>query len=389
MKICFITKYPPIEGGVSSKSYWLAKSLGERGHEVYVVTNSWEVEDEYREVVSKEDLDKLEPENVRVFSTKQEKGYDFVPYSNPYVTKLSGLAISVIRKYNVDLIYSFYLEPYCVAGYIAKKATKKPLMVMHAGSDIERLFENKFMKSTFIEVLNSADIILSDSRVSEKIKKILRKHEKLRYIDFNVPSEEFSPGGGPCKDLEKGNSVLFTYLGKNYDRKGTGYFLKAVKSSKENLKALFLVGRKSVETIRKRAEELNIENKVVVNQFLPPWKIPGIMTASDAVVCPFLSHKLEIKNSTIPLEAMACGKPVILGEKVSEKSPFNECKNWENIVKVAPEDIESFSGILDKMSGDKNLREEMGRKGNVFIRKRKNYSKSIDEFVENCKFLVS
>lgn len=389
MKICFITKYPPIEGGVSSKSYWLAKSLGERGHEVYVVTNSWEVEDEYREVIPKEDFEKLEPKNVKVFSTKHEQGYDFIPYSNPYVTKLSGLAINVIRKYNVDLIYSFYLQPYCVAGYIAKKTTKKPLMVMHAGSDIERLFENKFMKSVFIEVFNTADVILSDSRVSEKIKGAVTDHEKIKYLNLNIPSNEFAPQIEPYKELEKGDSVLFTYLGKNYDRKGTDYFLKAVKSSKKNIKALFLVGKKSIEIIKKRSKELKIEDRVILKQFIAPWKIPNLMAASDVIVCPFLSHNIEIKNSTIPLEAMACGRPVILGEEICKKSPFNECKNWENLVKVKPEDIENFSKTLDTLSENKKLREKIGENGNIFIRKRTNYSKSIEEFIDKCNFLVS
>ncbi len=49
MRICFIGKYPPIEGGVSSHAYWLAKALGKKGHEVHVVTNAQEVEKEYCE----------------------------------------------------------------------------------------------------------------------------------------------------------------------------------------------------------------------------------------------------------------------------------------------------------------------------------------------------
>ena len=44
-----IGKYPPIEGGVSARVYWLAKALGERGHEVHIVTNAQEVESEYKE----------------------------------------------------------------------------------------------------------------------------------------------------------------------------------------------------------------------------------------------------------------------------------------------------------------------------------------------------
>jgi len=48
MKICMIGKYPPIEGGVSARNYWIARGLSERGHEVHLVTNADEVEPAYR-----------------------------------------------------------------------------------------------------------------------------------------------------------------------------------------------------------------------------------------------------------------------------------------------------------------------------------------------------
>ena len=45
MEICMIGKYPLIEGGRfhSGRAYSLAKSLGERGDEVHIVTNAQDV----------------------------------------------------------------------------------------------------------------------------------------------------------------------------------------------------------------------------------------------------------------------------------------------------------------------------------------------------------
>ncbi len=48
MKICIVGKYPPIQGGVSAQTYWAARGLAERGHQVYVVTNAADAEDAYR-----------------------------------------------------------------------------------------------------------------------------------------------------------------------------------------------------------------------------------------------------------------------------------------------------------------------------------------------------
>ena len=40
MRICIIGKFPPIQGGVSTRTYWTAHQLAARGHEVHVVTNA-------------------------------------------------------------------------------------------------------------------------------------------------------------------------------------------------------------------------------------------------------------------------------------------------------------------------------------------------------------
>ena len=42
MRICIIGKFPPIQGGVAVRTYWVAHDLAARGHEVHVVTNAKE-----------------------------------------------------------------------------------------------------------------------------------------------------------------------------------------------------------------------------------------------------------------------------------------------------------------------------------------------------------
>ena len=60
MRVCLIGKYPPIQGGVSTETYWTVHALARRGHEVHVVTNSTEVEHGYRELLLEDDLSWLE-----------------------------------------------------------------------------------------------------------------------------------------------------------------------------------------------------------------------------------------------------------------------------------------------------------------------------------------
>ena len=44
MRVCLIGKYPPIQGGVSMRTYHMAHELAKRGHQVQVITNAREVE---------------------------------------------------------------------------------------------------------------------------------------------------------------------------------------------------------------------------------------------------------------------------------------------------------------------------------------------------------
>ena len=251
MKICIISKYPPIEGGVSSGIYWLAKALGELNHKVYIVTNSLEVEDAYREEIRENESGKFEPKNVKVYSTNVPPPR-FIPYYNPFIAKLANLAIQVIRKYDLDLIYSEYLLPYGIAALIAKQITQKPLMVKHAGSDITRLFDSPSLQSLFIEVFKGADMILTTPKYRDKILKRTKiKHNKfvmLRLLQ-GINLKEFHPDVEPFdislyfKESRKKRHSIFLYLGKVSRLKKTFEFVKACSSIKnEHFRLIFVVG---------------------------------------------------------------------------------------------------------------------------------------------------
>ena len=55
MRICVIGKFPPIQGGVSMRTYWTAHALAKRGHEVHVVTNAKEATPPFRMHMRDED----------------------------------------------------------------------------------------------------------------------------------------------------------------------------------------------------------------------------------------------------------------------------------------------------------------------------------------------
>src|SRR6266850_746166 len=115
MRICIFGKYPPIQGGVSTRTYWLAQGLAKLGHAVHVVTNAKEATLPYRMFMRDEDWARCNGRygegSVTVHWTECDKREWHIPSGTPYVTKLASLGLELARAQGIDLIYSYYVEP--------------------------------------------------------------------------------------------------------------------------------------------------------------------------------------------------------------------------------------------------------------------------------------
>src|SRR3989338_1170811 len=113
MKILMICKYPPIQGGVSADAYWTTQLLSELGHQVQVLTNAPEVEDEHKLHLNEDDerlLNGYRHQNsIVVHASRIDKYHVFIPQNNPSVSKLAGIGLKVIEEMKPDLIWSFYV----------------------------------------------------------------------------------------------------------------------------------------------------------------------------------------------------------------------------------------------------------------------------------------
>ena len=163
MKICFFTKYPPIEGGSSSRSYWLARGLGEKGVEVHIVTDALEKKlwQEKINFENTEDLVNLQPQNVYFHSLDAlgERRPDFNKRKNEVEllktsseSRLVNLGLRTIETYGCEIIDSRYFFPYGIAAYFTSKITGRPLILRHAGSDINRILDNVKLRNIFKEI---------------------------------------------------------------------------------------------------------------------------------------------------------------------------------------------------------------------------------------------
>src|SRR5205823_7995154 len=108
----------------------------------------------------------------------------YIPMASAFVSKLATIAATVHSTHRFDVIFSPYLEPYGIAGYLAARMTDVPHVVRMAGSDAGRLWRHPQFEALYDHVLRSAEIVVAAHVVAE------------RAVEHGVDRGRITPGGG-------------------------------------------------------------------------------------------------------------------------------------------------------------------------------------------------
>ncbi|MGD8617522.1 MAG: glycosyltransferase, partial [Gammaproteobacteria bacterium] len=164
LKICLLSDYPPMEGGRSKTSYWLARRLAQRGHEVHVITDALQAPPDCRLY--------LEPEDWAMLSYDLSAGgggrvvlgarFGAPPDTRPDPSRLAALAIERIESEGLELVFSHCLEPYGIAGQLAASLTGLPHLLRQTGSQLPRLPRLHELLPLHRRVLSAVDCVLTD-----------------------------------------------------------------------------------------------------------------------------------------------------------------------------------------------------------------------------------
>lgn len=405
MRICFISKYPPIEGGISSSTYWLAKGLGERGHEVHIVTNALEVEDEYRENLETDDQT-YTPKNVYVHSTDPsptvEANPSHIPFSKMYCEKLASLAIQIIEKYDIDIIDSWYLIPYCVSGFLAKSFTGVPQIIRHGGSDLQRLYPSPYLNNLLDKVIKSVDAIITDHVMMSFFQNMGIPSPKIIPMQrVPVNTGAFNPEVSPL-DLTPyltnqkhfPDIPIIGYVGKityHFETKGLCELLDVCSSIKEDFLLLFVANGKKLNQFKHLVKNANLENKTIFLDFLPPWQIPSVLKACTCVVVleKETSPVLKYHTPSLPAEALTTGRCVLLSDPLQKKEPYSNLKNGKEVLVVDPRNTEKIRGMLEMLIKNPDTANTIGDNGYRAIINYERFDEYLDKIIALYKSIAT
>jgi glycosyltransferase involved in cell wall biosynthesis len=287
------------------------------------------------------------------------------------------------------LIHAHFAYPEGLVGLLAKKRTRKPLVVTVHGYDI--LVEpavrygvrlDKRIDTIVSEVLSEADAIIAASRAAfNEVNKIARDADKVHLIPNGVDLQRFSPnidGSQLRKKLGiEGRSIVFA-LRHHEPKNGLEYLIRAIPIvAKERDDVVFVIGGDGslMKFHKQLANALEVRDKVIFTGMIPQDEVPHYYAMSNLTVVPSLQEAFGLVVS----EAMACGKPTI-GTKVGG-IPDQIIDGYNGFLVQPRNPREIAEKILSLLNDPKEAR-RMGMNGRKIVEEKFDANKRTDKIIQ-------
>jgi glycosyltransferase involved in cell wall biosynthesis len=342
MRICFFTKYPPAMGIDSFSAYWLARDLARAGHRIYIISNCWELETGYRIEIADEEKRMLEESNVELFSTFGTRLVHREQKLHGLTDRLVNIALITADRFNMDLLVAFDFFPFGVAGFYAKLLTFRPML----------------LRINYTRALRNPQIGRLIEETLRKVEKIeIREQDLGQFLGLGVPKgritfieDLINPDNlssdaeafdfSRYTDLDTKGKPLFTFIDDPEPYSKLYNLIRVLSLLKD--KDYFLCIQLSGETtplygeIQDLVKAKKMERQTIFIPPQPPWRFASLMNASTCLI--YAGNAEEYRNQRllvrVPflLEALYCGKCVILSRGIYQKSRFSRLCDGEHIL---------------------------------------------------------
>ena len=267
------------------------------------------------------------------------------------------------RKSDITHFFNYIIPP-CVHG---KKVVTVHDMVYKAFPETVRGRTRFMLEIGLKRSMKRADIIVTDSEFSksEIVKYFPQYEDKIRVVPCGVDLARFHPCTEPERIPKVKKSLeiegeYFLYLGtieprKNLERLVTAYGHLADKLGGKCPKLVMAGGKGWLnDGIYKRVEKLGLTDKVIFTKYVPSEDLNPLMCGALAFVFPSIYEGFGMP----PLEAMACGVPVLTSGEASLPEVTGDCAMVCDAYSV-----KSIAKGLYRLCTDEKLRQELSRKG--------------------------
>ena len=409
MRVLIIGKYPPLQGGVSAQTFWTARALAHRGYDVDVVTNATEAPQGLRAFLDGDAEQwcsgSVGHGHVRVHLTEALARNSYLPWSNPFASKLFGRALEVIGPDGCDGILGWYFEPFGLVAAMAGMATGSAVVLRHAGSDLGRLARHSDLRVSYSWMLGQARAVLTGSRsggeARTRLEELAPAGTRFVPVARSRLPQVFSPTAPPLEvsglleraaewfDASPLPKPLIARINRANRKRidsaapTVGVYGKvgAVKGTYDLLAALDSLARRDIafnflpiacgpaaRLTEFYESVLGLElvaSRTLLLPPLAPWVVPRFLTRCDLVCALEREFPIKFHAPVVPREVLASGTCLVVSRELAEKQPVRDSLvDLKNCVIIDdPRDCANLAERLELLLTDPGRARVIGKHG--------------------------
>lgn len=298
-------EFPPIGGGGSTATRYLARELVRRGHVVDVLTSRC------FGLAAREVLDGVTIYRVPV--RRRRTDFCSVREMATFLLSAPPKALQLATRHRYDLVHVFFGVPCGPIGWLLKRTHGLPYLIRMGGGDIPGFkpygYEKHYRRSTPIvkRLWDDADALVAVSADLEKRVRRIHPGVTIDVIPNGVDLEEFHPPAVPSR---AGPVVIMTVT-RLISRKRVDVLLAAAARLREKTPVPFrvdIVGdgveRPFLESL---AQTLGLKDLVRFHGNVDHEGLADVYRRGDIFVLPSLAEGMP----NVLLEALASGLPLV------------------------------------------------------------------------------
>lgn len=290
----------------------------------------------------------------------------------------------LLAEFEPDLVHAHYATGY---GTLAALVDFHPTILSVWGSDVFDFPNQSVIHRRLLEFnLARADKILSTSHVmAAQTAKYTDK--PIEVTPFGIDLDQFGPR--PVDSLFSSDDIVIGTVKTLEEKYGIEFLIRAFALLKQrhprrSLKLMIVGGGSQEAYLKGLANDLGIAADTAFIGQVPHAQTPAFQNMLT------ISVTVSILDSesfgVAVLEASACAKPVV----VSNVGGLPEVvEDGVTGIVVEPRNPEQTADAIERLLGDQELREKMGRAGRDRVQRRYNWNKSVTQMLEIYRELVT
>jgi 1,2-diacylglycerol 3-alpha-glucosyltransferase len=275
------------------------------------------------------------------------------------------------RKRHIKIVGSNHFIPENLAPYIPLLPRIKPLF-------------NWMLWQWMLAIYKHADVVTAQSNAAASLIRSQGLNLPILPISCGIDLNLYYPNASVDRELYcqryglNPNKKIFLFLGRIDGEKRVELLLHAMGLMNRDDVQLAIAGHGSVENrLRQMTLRLKLEHRIRFTGFIPSEDVPGLMNSVDVFVMPSEAELLSIST----LEAMACGRPVLLANALALPELV---RDGENGYLFKPGDVEDLVCHMNMLADQPERWVTMG-----MVSREIALSHSLDETLRRFEMLYS